>query len=181
MNKSLTKGSIFECPIGPSCHRSFHMDQPSPVRPRDRHIQKRQACVISYKRVGLVSTPDFPGIKQKHRIMILLRKSQAVGFKYWRIFEKHTERLHVFLSETILDSNQITIEIINLGNLTSKKSSQPSIKNPHLHHPSQVTPSGPSGRKPSCCAHSCNHRHASARGQRLGWGPSAWWMTFKPL
>ena len=42
-------------------------------------------------------------------------------------------------------------------------------------------PSGPSGRSFSWSAHSSSQRQASRRGQRRGWGPSAWWMTRRPL
>mmetsp|Transcript_79839 Transcript_79839/g.247777 ORF Transcript_79839/g.247777 Transcript_79839/m.247777 type:complete len:379 (-) Transcript_79839:59-1195(-) len=44
-----------------------------------------------------------------------------------------------------------------------------------------VTPSGPSGRRPSRSAHSRSQPQASSRGQRRGCGPSAWCTTRSSL
>lgn len=91
MNKSLTKGSIFECPIGPSCHRSFHMDQPSPKAPKDTFVIAGMCDFVQMGWVGI--HPRISWNLKKNRIMILLLE-RNVGFNYWRICDKHIRVPH---------------------------------------------------------------------------------------
>ena len=99
-------------------------------------------------RVGLVSTPEFPGIK-KNRIMILLRKSQAVGFNYWRIHIQVAcffERNHPWL-QLKYHRNHINKHLQNNPhpkNLHQKPTSSPSIaKSPLQGHQDVNLPAVP--------------------------------------
>ena len=99
-------------------------------------------------RVGLVSTPEFPGIK-KNRIMILLRKSQAVGFNYWRI--SYTSCMFFWakpsLTPTKYHRNHINKHLQNNPhpkNLHQKPTSSPSIaKSPLQGHQDVNLPAVP--------------------------------------